>query len=120
MEWLGWIVPVLFVAGFILKQLAGKAENNQPPERMPRRRPEADAPPREVTPKRPPEQIRRFLEEMRRQREGLPPEPEPEPTAQVERPRPVPRPERVPPKPVRQRPPVPPRPQRVSEVRKPP
>jgi len=102
MEWLGWVFPVIVIAGWILKQLANQAENKPPERRVPRE-----------TSKRPPEEIRKFLEEMRRQRtEARGEAPEPEPTAQVVKPPPVTRslPPRPLPKPAKVRMDIPPRP----------
>ena len=93
MDWTVLIFPVIVVAGWILKQLANnQAEENKRQEERAGRRPRND---RFGTPtaRKPPDEIRRFLEEMRRQRTGDRQEQsqqEGEPTAQVVRTKPKP------------------------------
>src|SRR5262249_13769495 len=103
MDWAQWIIPLIVIAGWILKQLANnKVDAQRRPERAPAPQPANPENPRErpMASGRPPEEIRKFLEELRRKRpapEDKPAEREEEFTAQVVNPKRPSKPPPVPP-----------------------
>ncbi|MBI3411587.1 MAG: hypothetical protein HY040_24930 [Planctomycetes bacterium] len=104
MDWVQWVIPLIVIAGFILKQLSNKqADGQRRQDRAPAPRPpdadQAKEQPMAGT-NRPPEEIRKFLEELRRKRpaaEARPAVREEDLTAQVVRPKRPPKPPPAPP-----------------------
>ena len=70
MDWAPFVLPLILIAGWILKQLANNQGEQARREELPRPRPPQafEKPPERsmAGANRPPEEIRKFLEELRR------------------------------------------------------